>query len=170
MLFTDFCGPVFEDLHVDQYFKNYPNIMKTILLSAILTVGLAVAAWAQTASVAIEKAGAGNMAGFQWNETTHDFGKIGQGKPVSTDFIFTNTGKAPLTISQVRGSCGCTVTNYTKEPVLPGKTGKVSAIFNAASPGPFNKSISVTANVEGGAETLFIKGEVLRPGAAVQAN
>jgi hypothetical protein len=139
--------------------------MKKIILSTAFFLGVIAVAWSQTASISVERGTAENMARFQWNETTHDFGKIDHGKPVTTDFVFTNTGKTPLAISQVRGSCGCTVTNYTKEPVLPGKTGKVTAIFNAASVGPFNKSISVTANVEGGAETLFIKGEVTRPGA-----
>jgi hypothetical protein len=53
------------------------------------------------------------------------------------------------------------VTDYTKEPIAPGKKGSVKATFNAAALGAFNKSIRVTANVEGGAETLYIKGEVV---------
>ncbi len=101
------------------------------------------------------------MAKFTWGETTHDFGKIDQGKPVVYEFVFTNSSTNPLLISSVKGSCGCTVTDYTKEAIAPGKKGTVKATFNAAAAGPFNKSIRVTSNVEGGAETLFIKGEVV---------
>lgn len=100
------------------------------------------------------------MAKFTWNETTHDFGKIVQGKPVATEFKFKNTGDVPLVISNVRGSCGCTVTDYTKEAVAPGKEGMVKATFNSARAGVFSKTVTVTANVEGGTETLTIKGEV----------
>jgi hypothetical protein len=102
------------------------------------------------------------MAKFKWDEKTHDFGKINQGTPVKHEFIFTNTGGSPLIISNVKGSCGCTVTKYSKEPVPPGKTGTVTATFNAAAMGSFHKSVRVTANVEGGNETLFIKGEVAK--------
>lgn len=101
------------------------------------------------------------MAKFAWNETIHDFGKITQGKPVTTEFKFKNAGDVPLVISSVRGSCGCTVTDYTKEAVAPGKEGVVKATFNAASAGVFNKTVTVTANVEGGTEVLTIKGEVI---------
>lgn len=102
-----------------------------------------------------------NMAKFNWEETVHDFGKIEQGVPVSTEFKFTNTGNVPLVITQVQGSCGCTVTDYTKEAVAPGKEGMVKATFNAARMGAFNKTVRVTANIEGGTETLTIKGEVV---------
>lgn len=101
------------------------------------------------------------MAKFSWTKTTHDFGKIPQGTPVSAEFKFKNSGDVPLVISSVKGSCGCTVTDYTKEAVAPGKEGVVKATFNAASAGVFNKTVTVTANVEGGSEVLTIKGEVI---------
>jgi hypothetical protein len=130
-----------------------------LLEAAVLFIVLA----AQAQAVQVESAGApGELAKFNWNETTHNFEQIVQGKPVSFEFSFTNTGGAPLVISDVKGSCGCTVTEYTKEPVLPGKSGIVKATFNAAAMGAFNKSIRVTANVEGGTETLYIKGEVVK--------
>ncbi len=137
--------------------------MKRVLFLTLIFAGFATFAFAQTASVDIEKGGApANMANFKWEETTHDFGKIDQGTPVKHEFTFTNNGGSPLIISNVKGSCGCTVTDYSKEPVQPGKTGIVTATFNAAAMGSFNKSIRVTANVEGGSETLFIKGEVAK--------
>jgi len=136
--------------------------MKRIILSTTFIFGVVFFAMSQATSVAVESGDPTSMAKFKWTETTHNFGKISQGKPVSTEFTFTNTGKTPLVISNVKGSCGCTVTKYTKEPIAPGKTGLVKATFNAAAMGAFNKSVRVTANVEGGNETLFIKGEVVK--------
>ena len=136
--------------------------MKKLILSATFIFGVVFFAMSQASSVAVESGSPTSMAKFKWTETTHNLGKIPQRKPVSTEFTFTNTGKTPLVISNVKGSCGCTVTQYTKEPIAPGKTGNVKATFNAAAMGAFNKSVRVTANVEGGNETLFIKGEVIK--------
>lgn len=136
--------------------------MKKIILSSVFIFGAICFAMSQTPAVSVESGDPSSMAKFKWEKTTHNYGKIDQGKPVSHEFAFTNTGKIPLVISNVKGSCGCTVTSYTKEPIAPGKTGNVKATFNAAAMGAFNKSVRVTANVEGGTETLFIKGEVLK--------
>lgn len=102
------------------------------------------------------------FAKFQWEATEYDFGQIEQNIPVTHEFTFTNNGEVPLIISNVKGSCGCTVTDYSKEPIPPGKTGIVKATYNAKSMGQFYKSITVTANVEGGPERLYIKGEVVK--------
>ena len=106
---------------------------------------------------------------FKWDAKEHDFGKIQQQNPVVFEFEFTNKGQAPLVISEVEGSCGCTVAEYTKEPVLPGKKGKVKATFDAAALGKFRKSIRVVANVEGGPEYLYIKGTVVQEVQAEQS-
>ena len=134
--------------------------MKKLILLSAFVFGVVFLSKSQSATVNVSAGDPSTMAKFKWEETTHDFGKIAQGKPVSTEFIFTNSGTTPLVISMVKGSCGCTVTEYTKEAIAPGKTGNVKATFNAAAIGAFNKSIRVTANVEGGSETLMIKGEV----------
>lgn len=97
---------------------------------------------------------------FKWENTEHDFGKIQHLDPVVYEFEFTNKGQVPLVISEVEGSCGCTVAEYTKDPVMPGNKGKVKATFDAAAMGKFRKSIKVVANVEGGPEYLYIKGTV----------
>ena len=136
--------------------------MKKIILSVTFIFAVAFYAMSQAADVKVEAGSPTSMAKFKWEMTTHNFGKIPQGKPVTVDFTFTNDGKTPLVISNVRGSCGCTVTQYSKEPIAPGKAGFVKATFNAAAMGAFNKSVRVTANVEGGNETLFIKGEVIK--------
>lgn len=137
--------------------------MKKVLIAASLLVAVAFGAQAQDkakAAPAPAVAQPGNMAAFKWGETTHDFGKIPQGKPVTVEFKFTNAGKVPLVLSTVSASCGCTTPEWTKEPVAPGKTGTIKATYNAAGVGAFNKSVTVNANVEGGATYLYIKGEV----------
>lgn len=95
-----------------------------------------------------------------WQTITHDFGSIEQGKPVSYTYEFTNTGGALLVITDVKPGCGCTTQDYTKEPVAPGKKGKVTLTFNAASVGRFNKSATVTANGE--TFVLTFGGEVIK--------
>jgi hypothetical protein len=93
--------------------------------------------------------------------TTHDFGRIGLGTPATAEFTFTNIGDAPLSITSVAPSCGCTVSSYTQEPVLPGKSGFIKATYTAKHVGVFNKSITVTANTADKNLQLFIKGEVV---------
>lgn len=93
-------------------------------------------------------------------QTEFNFGSRPQGTPVSHEFSFKNEGTAPLTLTNVKASCGCTTPSWTKEAIAPGETGKVSAEYNMAKPGGFNKSITVTT---AGGETviLYIKGEAL---------
>ncbi len=102
----------------------------------------------------------GSYPKFEWKDTTHDFGEVKLKEPVSYKFEFTNKGQAFLVISNVIASCGCTVAEYSKDPVPPNGKGFVKATYDAANPGVFNKSITVTANVEGGPEYLYIKGVV----------
>jgi hypothetical protein len=93
----------------------------------------------------------------------HDFGKIKQNVPVTHEFTFVNKGKVPMIITNAQPSCGCTVPSWTKEPIPPGGSGSVKATFNAVAVGTFDKSVTVTANVEGGVIMLRIRGEVLSP-------
>lgn len=101
-----------------------------------------------------------NAPDFQWVEETHDFGSIPQGKPATWKFEFTNSGKEPLIISNVQKTCGCTVTDWTKEPVMPGQKGFVSAQYNAAHEGPFTKAITVQSNAKTPNMKLIFKGTV----------
>ncbi|UXP33076.1 DUF1573 domain-containing protein [Reichenbachiella agarivorans] len=98
---------------------------------------------------------------FSWNKTTHDFGKIALNNPVTTEFEFQNQGEDPIVIVSAKGSCGCTVASFTKGEILPGDYGKISATYNAAKIGTFNKSVTVTTNM-GDPVTLQIKGEVIQ--------
>ncbi|MGE4288015.1 MAG: DUF1573 domain-containing protein [Salinivirgaceae bacterium] len=100
---------------------------------------------------------------ISWDNDTHDFGDIKEdGGKVTYNFSFTNTGNAPLVITQVRPSCGCTTSDYTKEPVMPGQKGFVSAVFNPMNrPHRFSKSISITTNSNPPTSTLRIVGNVI---------
>ena len=98
---------------------------------------------------------------LKFAQETHDFGKVEQGKPVTHVFEFKNNGTDPIVINDAQASCGCTKPSWTREPVMPGKTGSVSATYNAAAAGPFNKSVTVTSNAEAGQVVLYLKGEVV---------
>lgn len=81
-------------------------------------------------------------------EKTHDFGTIKEADgPVTHVFEFTNTGSEPLVIINVNASCGCTRPEYPKEPVMPGKKGKIKVTFNPAGrPGEFSKEVKIRTN------------------------
>jgi len=97
---------------------------------------------------------------FKFEKETHDFGKIEQSKPVSYDFKYTNSGDAPIIVSEVKPSCGCSVAEFTKTPVKPGETGTITVTFNAAAKGPFTKQFTVRSNTKTPVKTLTIKGAV----------
>lgn len=137
--------------------------MKTLKLSLMAVVGafFMVTAGA-TAQTAVKPAAATVKAGeaITWKDTTHDFAKIVKGTPVSHEFSFKNTTKQTILISNVKASCGCTATNYTKTPIKPGETGTVTATYNAAAPGAFTKTVTVTTNDVEPVKVLTIKGTV----------
>lgn len=94
------------------------------------------------------------------NIMEHDFGKIPQGKPVTVDFVVTNTGKTPLKLENVQASCGCTTPVWDKENAIPaGGTAKITVGYNAAAPGAFAKPVTIFYN-NGQTKQIFIKGEV----------
>jgi hypothetical protein len=80
------------------------------------------------------------------SETSYDFGKIPQGKPVTHDFKFTNTGKTDLVLENVVAGCGCTTPSFTKGTYKPGQTSIINIGFNAGGVGPAQKSVTVTYN------------------------
>ncbi len=94
-----------------------------------------------------------------FNEEVHDFGTIPEGPAAEVEFTFKNTGDEPILIQNVRPSCGCTTPSWSKDPVLPGKTGTIKASYGTKGrPNGFNKSITVTSNA--GTKVLSIKGTV----------
>lgn len=90
-----------------------------------------------------------------------DYGTVKAGSDGVRVFEFTNTGKAPLVISNVSSSCGCTVPSWTKEPVAPGAKGEIKVKYDTKRVGPIRKSITVTSNSkETPVKALRIKGTV----------
>ncbi len=99
-----------------------------------------------------------NFPVMAFAETEHDFGTINEGDVVEHKFTFTNTGKAPLVIVNAKGSCGCTVPQWTQEPVPPGGSGEMLVKFNSnGKPNQQTKQVTITANTEAGKEILKIK-------------
>lgn len=101
-----------------------------------------------------------NQADITFEKETHDFGSIPQGVPASFTYVFKNSGKEPLIITNAAAGCGCTTPEWTKEPIKPGQKGYVKATYNAASPGTFNKNVTVMSNAKKSSVILYLKGEV----------
>lgn len=99
-----------------------------------------------------------------FEKSEHDFGTIQRGEAQETTFTFTNTGNAPLIITDAKSSCGCTVPNPPKEPIAPGETGELLVKFNGSGQNQVTKTITVTANTAKGSELLRIKAFVQAPG------
>lgn len=103
-----------------------------------------------------------NQAVIAAEKATHDFGTIQEDNgTVTHTFKISNSGDAPLVVTRVIASCGCTTPEWTKEPIAPGKTGEVKITFDPKGrPGPFTKTISVYSNGKTGSFVLTIRGEV----------
>lgn len=107
---------------------------------------------------------------LQLKESTHDFGKIPQGKPVYYSFEIINTGSTPLKLDDVHASCGCTTPEWSREPIAPGATARIKVGYNAAAEGPFDKNITITYN-SNQSKQIIIKGTVWKaPEGAAPAN
>ena len=101
------------------------------------------------------------VAKIEFKSDTIDYGTIEKGSDGVRVFEFTNTGNAPLIISNVTSSCGCTVPSWTKDPVLPGKTGKIDVKYDTNRVNPIRKTITVMSNAETPTFALKIKGDVI---------
>lgn len=96
-------------------------------------------------------------------EENYVFGEVAEGPQVTHEFKFTNNGKEPLVLANVRASCGCTTPSWPKEPILPGKESTILVTYNTQGrPGPFTKSITITSNASEPNKVIYIKGEVVK--------
>jgi hypothetical protein len=141
-------------------FNNLSSMKKAMILLAAIAIAVVALGQELTASIKNEVP-AKPVAAFSWAATTFDFGQIVKGEPVTHEFTFTNTGNDALIISSVQASCGCTVTEYTKDPIPAGEKGFVKATYNAAKAGVFSKTVTINANSEDAVVTLTVKGEVI---------
>ncbi len=99
-------------------------------------------------------------AKIEFKSETVDYGEITKGSDGIRVFEFTNTGSAPLIISNVRSSCGCTIPKKPEDPIMPGKTGEIQVKYDTNRVGPIRKAITVTSNADTPTKILKIKGEV----------
>ena len=107
----------------------------------------------------VQKKKASDVA--QFKTETIDLGKIKQGNPTTAIFSVANIGKEALIIEQANPTCGCTISDYTKEPIAVGKTGTIKATYNAANVGAFEKHLTVKFAGVDEVKSITIKGEVL---------
>ena len=125
-----------------------------------LTMLVFSAGWA-VAQVSVEPAAAQESGPVMALETSElDYGKIEQGSDPYRVFKFTNTGNAPLVIENAKGSCGCTVPTYPKEPIGPGESAEIKVRYDTNRIGKFTKTITLTTNETVKTRTVRITGEV----------
>ena len=124
--------------------------MKKFILTAFLSVFALIAFAAGEAEIKFEK-------------TSHDFGTFPESEKVTCTFKFTNTGDNLLVIHQAIASCGCTVPQYSKEPIKPGETGEIVVTYNGAGkfPGHFKKSITIRTNAKQEIVRLYVEGDMV---------
>jgi hypothetical protein len=138
---------------------------------AILTFGmmfLAVIAFdvnAQATAAPAAKAIQVGGAEISFEKEVHDYGVMEQNGNGQCEFVFTNTGTEPLLITNARGSCGCTVPDWPREPIAPGASSAIKVKYDTKRIGLINKSVTITSNAETSTKIIRIKGEVKAPAA-----
>ncbi|WP_340065257.1 DUF1573 domain-containing protein [Ascidiimonas aurantiaca] len=103
------------------------------------------------------------VAKIEFKESTIDYGEVAKGSDGIRVFEFTNTGNAPLVISNVSSSCGCTIPKKPEKPIQPGENGTIEVKYDTNRVGPIRKTITVMSNAETPTIALKIKGKVLDP-------
>ncbi|GGI24851.1 DUF1573 domain-containing protein [Pedobacter mendelii] len=148
--------------------------MKRIFILAIAALSFAACRNANTNSPETSKVSVGNdtsnvskiapadAAVISFERDIYDFEKIEQGEKVQHEFKFKNSGKSPLIISNATATCGCTIPETPKEPILPGKEGVIKVVFNSEGKmGMQDKVVTVTSNANPNVSTVHLVGEVL---------
>ena len=98
---------------------------------------------------------------LKFGKEVHDFGKVAEGPVVTYNFEVTNTGTAPVVITNAQASCGCTTPEWSKDPIMPGAKSTIKVGYNTSGRvGPINKTITIISNAENGTVILTIKGNV----------
>jgi len=150
-------------VHYVQYFcrmhKKYLSLqidIKTKTMKKLVTIMFV--ALFTVAVTAQEK-----VAKIEFKTETIDYGTIEKGADGVRIFEFTNTGNAPLILSKVKSSCGCTVPQWSKEPIMPGESGEIQVKYDTQRVMPIRKTITVTSNAERPTVALKIKGDVIDP-------
>ncbi|MDA0713900.1 MAG: DUF1573 domain-containing protein [Bacteroidetes bacterium] len=117
-------------------------------------------------SASIAQTGAAVQSGpsISIDKEVHDYGDIEKGADPYCEFLITNKGNEPLILTNAKGSCGCTVPEWSKEPVLPGESTVMKVKYDTKRVGPINKSVTITSNATNEpTKVIRIKGMVLNP-------
>ena len=131
--------------------------MKKVLFTMMMFFVAAV-----TTNSVLAQAVSQDGAKIKFDKEVHDYGTIKNGADGTCTFDFTNTGNQPLIISNAKGSCGCTVPSWPKEPVNPGQTATITVKYDTKRTGAINKSVTITSNaVNEPTKVIRIKGNVL---------
>ena len=133
--------------------------MKKVLVSIGISLMMTFAAFAQNS--AAQPAANPNAPGIAFDKTTHDYGTVTKGGDGTCEFKFKNTGIEPLILSNVTSSCGCTVPEWPREPILKGKSASVKVKYDTNRIGPINKTITVISNAKEASVQLKIIGNVV---------
>lgn len=106
----------------------------------------------------------GNKTTMEISPKIYEAGEVIKGETVTAKFTIKNTGKYPLVLGEVKGSCSCTVADYPEDPIPPGETGEILAHVNTndIGVGPINKGVNIVANTEESVTTVAIHGSVMR--------
>ena len=127
----------------------------------LFTLMMAVVAVATTSTVNAQEVVQTNGAAVEFEKEVHDYGTIDYAADGTCTFEFKNTGNAPLIISNAKGSCGCTVPSWPKEPLAPGATAAITVKYDTKRPGAINKSVTITSNaVNSPTKVIRIKGQI----------
>ena len=132
-----------------------------MMLLAVMAFEVNAQATTAPTSLAIQIGG----AEISIEKEVHDYGVMEQNGNGQCEFVFTNTGTEPLLITNARGSCGCTVPEWPREPIAPGASSAIKVKYDTKRIGLINKSVTITSNGETSTKIIRIKGEVKAPAA-----
>lgn len=135
--------------------------MKNIIFILFFSIAFSVNAFSQWDTNNKGTLSSGKDAEVAWEKKVIDLGEIKQYNPKDVVFKFTNKGGKPIIITNAKGSCGCTEIDYSKKPILPGKSAEVIVTYDAETLGVFNKTVTLTMNIEKSKQVLHIKGTVV---------
>ncbi len=135
--------------------------MKTLLLSVLSMILVSTFSFAQDAKEEATPVNNKKAPEITFEKIEYDFGTLKYGADATCDFVFKNTGKTPLILTNVRSSCGCTIPSWTKTPIAKKKSDKITVKYNTHKIGNFHKTITVTSNAKNSPIVLTIKGKVL---------
>lgn len=143
--------------------------MRKLLLSLAFIVGFTTVHAQSDNNVVTQEETKNSGATIDFDSKVVDYGKIDHKSDGARKFVFTNNGTEPLVIKTAKGSCGCTVPTWPRDPIAPGATGEIGVKYDTKRVGKFTKTITLTTNADKRPVVLTIKGDVNPPPKETQA-